>query len=40
MTINANTIAEHQTREMLGGCLMRLAAMPRDLARPARYPTL
>jgi len=35
MTINANTIAEHETRERLGVCLMRLAAMPRDLARPA-----
>ena len=35
MTINANTVAEHETRERLGVCLMRLAAMPRDLARPA-----
>jgi hypothetical protein len=36
MTINANAVAEHETRERLGVCLMRLAAMkPRDLARPA-----
>ena len=36
MTINANTVAEHETRERLGVCLMRLAAMnPKDLARPA-----
>jgi hypothetical protein len=35
MTINANTIAEHETRERLGVCLMRLGAMkPHDLAHP------
>ena len=37
MTISANTIAEHETRERLGVCLMRLAAMkPHDLAHPPR----
>jgi hypothetical protein len=36
MTTNANIIAEHETRERLGVCLMRLGAMkPNDLARPA-----
>lgn len=35
MTINANTVAEHETRERLGVCLMRLAGMkPHDLAHP------
>src|SRR5215469_8580825 len=36
MTINANTVAEHETRERLGVCLMRLAAMnPLNLAHLA-----